>query len=257
MQLKSIPATDFKLDGETGIFEGYASTFGNRDAGGDIVMPGAFDRTIKERLPQKLIKVYRNHTDSAGMPLEMREDGRGLWVRAQLNMDKQVGRETYAELKSGELAHMSFAYNVVRDELDHETNTRKLHELTLYEFGPVAWPMNDQARVSAVKAIRESLGTSPTALTLPDAMAAMKSVVLALEAKGELSTEEREWIKSAKADIGVHLRTLSALPRTREVPPAAAPEDPEQTKVALAALDFSGVMAALHNLRSVASPPGA
>lgn len=250
MRLKSIPATEFKVDGEAGVFEGYASIFGNRDRGGDVVVKGAFSRTISERLPQKLIKVFRDHRDPVGMPLEIREDDRGLFVRGQLNLDKQVGRETLAELKSGELAHMSFAYDVVRDEVDRDTDTRKLLELTLYEFGPVRWPMNDAARVESVKAIREALGTSPTALTLPDAMAFLKSAISTLDTQGDLNTEERRWIESAKSDLGRYLRTLSALPRTREESPAAAPEAPEQSKADRVPPDLSGIAAVITQLRS-------
>lgn len=39
---------------EDGTFDGYASVFGNKDLGGDIVQPGAFARTISDharRLP--------------------------------------------------------------------------------------------------------------------------------------------------------------------------------------------------------------
>lgn len=40
-------ATEIKADLASGEFEGYASTFGNTDGGYDIVMPGAFTRTLQ------------------------------------------------------------------------------------------------------------------------------------------------------------------------------------------------------------------
>ena len=54
--LKEVRSLEYKqirfkadvLDEEQGIFEGYASVFGNLDSGGDIVDPGAFARTLEE-----------------------------------------------------------------------------------------------------------------------------------------------------------------------------------------------------------------
>ena len=47
MKFKSYP-TEFKVDEENNVFEGYASIFGNKDAGGDIVQRGAFKKTLQE-----------------------------------------------------------------------------------------------------------------------------------------------------------------------------------------------------------------
>lgn len=260
MLLKSTPlaADSFKLDGESGVFTGYASIFGNRDHGGDVVERGAFARTLAERQPQKLIKVFRNHRDPVGMPLEMREDETGLWVRGQLNLDKPAGRETLAELKSGELSHMSFAYDVVKAERGEDSTGRpitKLLDLELYEVGPVYWPMNDAARIESVKSIREALGTSPVGLALSDAVAILRQKVAALEESGAISDAERQQVKEALRDLGLLTRTLSGIPRTREESPAAAPEAPEQKTAT--PLDLSRFAAALNQLRSVAAPPGA
>ena len=39
------------VDVQTGIVTGYFSVFGNLDSDGDIVLPGAFKKTIKENGP--------------------------------------------------------------------------------------------------------------------------------------------------------------------------------------------------------------
>lgn len=258
MRLKSIPVApeSFKVDGETGEFTGYASVFGVRDHGGDVVMPGAFRRTIAERHPQKLIKVFRNHRDPVGMPIDLREDDFGLFVHGRIETTLPAGRETVAELRSGLLAHMSFAYDVVKADRGEDTSGRPvymLRDLELYEVGPVYWPMNDAARIESVKAIREALGTSPVGLTLPEAVAMLKSRVSALEHSDAITDTERQHVKDALRDLGTLTRSLSAIPRTREgEPPAAAPEAPEQKTVPL---DLSGVLAALNQLRSAGGLP--
>jgi HK97 family phage prohead protease len=254
-KLKSIPVAPekFKLDGESGEFEGYASVFGVRDHGGDVVERPAFDRTIAERLPQKLIKIFRNHHDPVGMPIVLRPDDYGLFVHGKVDVSLPKGRETIAEMKSGLLSHMSFAYDVVRAERGEDASGRAIYrllDLELYEVGPVYWPMNDAARIESVKAIREVLGTSPVELTLADAVLLLKSRVDLLE-KSEITDRERLEVKDAQRVLGSVTRTLAALPRTRE-DLAAAPEPTEQKT---ASLDLSGVMAALETLRSAGTLP--
>lgn len=257
MKLKSTPiaAERFKLDEGTGEFTGYAAVFNVRDHGGDVVMPGAFKRTIAERLPQGLIKVFRNHRDPTGMPVEMREDNFGLWVHGKLELGLAAARDMLAEMKSGLMSHMSFAYDVVKSERGEDASGRpilKLLDVELYEFGGVYWPMNDAARIESVKAIREALGTSPVDLTLPDAVALLKSAVAVLEQSGRFTETERQQVKDAQRDLGLLNRTLAGLPRTRE-DLAAAPEAPEQkTVLDLDPLlpEVTSIAGALANLRS-------
>jgi hypothetical protein len=40
---------EVKSLGDDGTFEGYASTFGNKDSGGDVIMPGAFAKSIRTK----------------------------------------------------------------------------------------------------------------------------------------------------------------------------------------------------------------
>jgi phage head maturation protease len=49
MLKKSFPLEVKELD-DAGTFVGFASVYGNVDSYGDIVMPGAFDRTMREKL---------------------------------------------------------------------------------------------------------------------------------------------------------------------------------------------------------------
>ncbi len=147
-----------KLEVDEGerIIEGYASIFDNVDLGGDMVVRGAFEKTIAERGPagQNLIKVFWWHQDPIGYPLDIREDEKGLWTRARISKTPR-GDEALTLARDGVAAHMSFAYDVVGEpEIDEKDGQeiRILRELKLYEFGPVIWPMNEAAVVTAAKA---------------------------------------------------------------------------------------------------------
>jgi len=75
---------------ETGQFEGYASTFGNVDQGGDLIEPGAFRESVgKARTEGWSIPMLWQHDqrEPIGVWRDIFEDDRGLFVRGQLIMD--------------------------------------------------------------------------------------------------------------------------------------------------------------------------
>ena len=71
MDYKTMKMDGAEVEGRTII--GYASTFGNRDLVGDIVVAGAFKKTLSERKP----KVFYNHMYPI-VQVEIREDSKGL-----------------------------------------------------------------------------------------------------------------------------------------------------------------------------------
>lgn len=148
-------ALEIKSLDEEGVFEGYASTFGNRDLGGDIVEPGAFRKSIKAR-GSRGVKMFLEHDKSKriGVWTDIKEDESGLFVKGSLFMEKQIGRETYVDLKHGALDKMSIGYRVSpgNSEYDGRRRARLLKEVDLIEISLVPEAMNESAVVTAVKA---------------------------------------------------------------------------------------------------------
>src|SRR3990172_4663700 len=60
---------------EQGEFEGYGSVFDVEDSGADIVLPGAFSKTLRDKTPSS-VKMLWQHDPSApiGVWDEMKED---------------------------------------------------------------------------------------------------------------------------------------------------------------------------------------
>lgn len=144
---------DLKAVAEDGEFEGYLSTFGNVDRGMDMVMPGAFRRTLKERKLSS-IKLLRDHDTRKviGKWLSMDEDDRGLKVRGKLFAGTvQLATETLALMREGALDAMSIGYRTIKAQWDEEQGVRKLLDLDLWEGSIVTFPMNEMATVDAVK----------------------------------------------------------------------------------------------------------
>jgi HK97 family phage prohead protease len=142
---------DLKAD-EAGVVEGYGSVFGNRDSYGDIVEPGAFAATIRNRKPKMLWQ--HNMADVIGVWDEVREDERGLYVKGRLLKEVQKAREAEALLRAGAIDGLSIGFRTVKDEI--EGAVRKLKEIDLYEVSFVTMPANAAATVTNIRSMSDA-----------------------------------------------------------------------------------------------------
>ena len=112
-ELKAIQTLTGDDGVEVGIFEGLASTFGNRDMVGDVVEPGAFAATIAR--PGR-IKMLWQHDARApiGVWEDIRETAAGLEVKGRLVLQVQRAREALALLKAGAVDALSIGFSVMR-----------------------------------------------------------------------------------------------------------------------------------------------
>jgi len=143
---------DTKAISEDGTFTGYASVFGVKDRGRDIVMPGAFTKSLTT-YPAGRVKMLLQHDvrEPVGIWLKFEEDGKGLKATGRLILETTKGRETYELMKAGAYDSLSIGYRTVRDEMDRKQGARLLHELELREVSIVTFAMNEAATISAVK----------------------------------------------------------------------------------------------------------
>jgi len=131
--------------------EGYASLFGKRDQGGDVVEPGAYKGSLI-RLGTKGARVKMLWQHDPAQPIgvwdEVREDTTGLWVKGRILTEVAKGREAVALLAAGAIDGLSIGYRTVRAERDGK-GQRRLSELELWEVSLVTFPMLQEARVQA------------------------------------------------------------------------------------------------------------
>lgn len=156
MKLKlDIPA-EIKLGDteESGMIYGYASTFGNIDAGGDIVEKGAFARSIEKSIQEgRLIAMLDHHDMRApvGRWNTFKETDDGLVVEGKLTMGVQRARELHSLAKDKALGGLSIGFRTVSDRYDSKRGARVIEELDLFEVSLVSIPMNSKAVITAVK----------------------------------------------------------------------------------------------------------
>ncbi len=145
-------ALDAKALTEEGEFAGYAAVFGNVDAGRDIIVPGAFDASLKAR-PAARVKLLRQHdqNDPIGVVVSLTSDSYGLKAKGRIITETVRGRETLVLMRAGALDAMSIGYRAVRDRWDGAKGARVLERIDLFEVSVVTFGMNPKAGISAVK----------------------------------------------------------------------------------------------------------
>ncbi len=133
------------------VVSGYASLFGKRDQGGDVVLKGAYAASLAAlRGAGRAVKMLWQHDPAQpiGVWDEVREDAAGLWVKGRILTEVDKGREAAALLTAGAIDGLSIGYRTVRAERDGK-GRRLLSELELWEVSLVTFPMLPEARVSA------------------------------------------------------------------------------------------------------------
>lgn len=160
MDKKTAPLLEIKALKDTGEIEGYGSTFGGQpDAYGDVIAAGAYAESLaahKARGTMPKMFWQHNSGEPIGKWIAASEDGHGLLLKGQLNMDVQRGREAHALLKAGDIDGLSIGYRI-KDKgfsVDAETGVWTLENLDLREVSVVSIGANENAVVSSVKAAK-------------------------------------------------------------------------------------------------------
>ena len=152
---KLVFESEIKAENNQGIFTGYGSIFGNEDQGNDIMQKGAFTKSLVNRPVSKVKMLYQHKTDEPiGVFTDMYEDSKGLFVKGQLAMGTQKGREAYELLKMGALDGMSIGCRADPEKQGYNENkrgVRTLKEVDLMEISLVTFPMNESALIETVK----------------------------------------------------------------------------------------------------------
>ncbi len=134
-------------------FEGYGSIFGNEDAYGDVVVKGAFKKTLQERGDKLKILWQHDPRQPIGKIIEAEEDEIGLWIKAKLVKGVEEAEKAFALLKAGVVDELSIGYDTIKEKWND--GIRYLTELKLYEVSPVTFAANSLARVTDVKSLME------------------------------------------------------------------------------------------------------
>ena len=152
---------------EDGFFSGYGAVFGNVDWYNDVILPGAFAKSLEKWAEKnKMPPVLWNHNDGEpiGVFTNIYEDEKGLFVEGRLLIDDVPrAKSTHALLKAGAIDGLSIGYKTKK--ANQQTNgIRELIELDLGEISIVTMPANEESLITSVKSKLEEGGLP----TLPE-----------------------------------------------------------------------------------------
>lgn len=196
MERKAFSLDTFSLDAN-GSFAGYAAVFGNVDAGGEIIAPGAFAGALPDFLRDGFVAWGHDWAEIVAIPTEAYEDQVGLHLAGIFHSTPrgQEARTIAGErLAAGKRMGLSIGYAVARDS--GPTRPRTLHEIApLYEVSLVAVPMNREANLVAVKAAKTAI--PPHSTPVSDADWDAGAAVARLASEREVLRAVHAWVDPA------------------------------------------------------------
>lgn len=140
------------IDEQKGIITGYFSKFGNIDSDGDMIMPGAFTKTLKENY-RRLKHLYQH---DPFRPLSATKDGRlvvsedkvGLAFKSEISKTSW-GKDAIQLHVDGVIDENSIGFRTVK--AIERKGYKELTELHLWEGSAVTWAANEDAQTTGVK----------------------------------------------------------------------------------------------------------
>jgi len=137
----------------------YVSSFDTIDSDGDMIVKGAFTKSLAERGPQsgsnRQIAFLRHHDwqKQIGLPMTMEEDNNGLFVVAKLG-NSTDGKDALEDYKDGIIREHSIGFKYISDKIEFIEDKSldaggffKVSELALWEFSAVTFGANQYTGV--------------------------------------------------------------------------------------------------------------
>lgn len=153
LQTKDYAFLELKLDGngEPGHFTGKASVYGQQDSYNDIVMPGAFARSLAAKGNKVPVLNQHDTRDPIGIAL-LRDSAEALLIDdGRLELALPSAKDAYTRVKGGLITGISIGYQTIREQFNG--TVRQLLELDLWEVSLVTFPACPGARVTDVKSL--------------------------------------------------------------------------------------------------------
>jgi uncharacterized protein len=166
VDFSAVPSDDgLTLEGYGAVFNEWTTIKDRQGAFRERFAAGAFKDTLNRQTPVLQFD-HGMHPLIGSIPLgritQIREDERGLFVRARLS-DNWLVEPVRDAIRDGGVTGMSFRFRVVEDEWRmgaDKTEERTVRAVQLYEIGPVVWP--------AYEATTVGVRSRQTALALQD-----------------------------------------------------------------------------------------
>jgi len=142
---------------------GYFASFDNKDSDNDVIVKGAFSKSIKERgvgssAPNKIAYLWQHDMHEPIGKLDvLTEDAKGLYFEATLS-DIDLGNRVLTQYKDGTLNQHSIGFRYVKDKLEYSesSDTYFVKEVNLFEGSVVTLGANPSTPFMGMKDMNET-----------------------------------------------------------------------------------------------------
>lgn len=146
--------------------QGYLAAFDNRDMDGDVILKGAFQRSINNRGPQSSTarKIAYLWAHDLKMPVgvftDLWEDSKGLAFKGKLDAT-DYGERLMTQYKSGSVNNHSIGFKYMWDKMtmekDGDEKTFYLKEVNLFEGSATPIGVNENTPYEGKKSLHDDL----------------------------------------------------------------------------------------------------
>lgn len=139
------------IDESNGIVKGYGSVFNNIDSDNDIILAGAYTKTLNENGSRVRYCNQHRIDQPLGKFTELREDGNGLYFCAEIPMTR-MGQDILLLMKNGVINENSVGIMPIVKSF-RQDGVRELKEVKLYEISCVTLAANPLAMITDAKGL--------------------------------------------------------------------------------------------------------
>lgn len=137
------------IDESNGIVKGYGSVFNNIDSDNDIILAGAYTKTLNENGSRVRYCNQHRIDQPLGKFTELREDGNGLYFVAEIPKTR-LGEDVLLLMKNGVINENSVGIMPIVKSF-RQDGVRELKEVKLYEISCVTLAANPLALITDAK----------------------------------------------------------------------------------------------------------
>lgn len=130
---------------------GYLSAFDNKDSDGDIIVKGAYKRTLDNRKDQIFFLNQHNWAQPHGKFDELKEDNFGLSFVSNPFTDTTFSMDALKLYEAGIVKEHSVGFNTIKDEV--KNGVRIIKEIKLYEGSNVTLGANSNTPFNGFKSL--------------------------------------------------------------------------------------------------------
>ena len=140
------------VDDVKGIVTGYFSAFNNIDSDGDVIVSGAYKKTVAENGPMGRNRIMHllqhNPLMPLGKPTELMEDAKGLRFTSKIT-ETSYGKDVIKLYAEGVFNEHSVGFEIIK--ADNKAGYREIREIKLWEGSTVTWGANPNTPIESMK----------------------------------------------------------------------------------------------------------